>query len=76
MSTVAERAPGRVEERTPGPGRFRAGRMLVPTLAWIAAAHASVSAAAHRRIVPQGRGIASGPAIAGTCPLVVGAACR
>jgi sorbitol/mannitol transport system permease protein len=37
MSTVAERAPGRVEERTPSPGRVRAGRLLVPTLAWVAA---------------------------------------
>jgi sorbitol/mannitol transport system permease protein len=37
MSTVAEQAPARVETRTPGPRRFRAGRMLVPTLAWIAA---------------------------------------
>ena len=37
MSTVAERAPGRVEERTPRPGRFRPRRLLVPTLAWIAA---------------------------------------
>jgi sorbitol/mannitol transport system permease protein len=37
MSTVAEQAPGRVRERTPGRPRFRAGRLLVPTLAWIAA---------------------------------------
>jgi len=37
MSTVAERAPGRVQETTPSPGRFRAGRLLVPTLAWVAA---------------------------------------
>lgn len=37
MSTVAERAPGRVQEQAPRPGRFRAGRVLAPTLAWIAA---------------------------------------
>ncbi len=37
MSTVAERAPGRAAEGTRGPGRVRVGRMLVPTLAWIAA---------------------------------------
>jgi sorbitol/mannitol transport system permease protein len=37
MSTVAEQAPGRVETTTPGGGRFRVGRLLVPTLAWIAA---------------------------------------
>jgi sorbitol/mannitol transport system permease protein len=37
MSTAAERAPGRVADRTSGPGRFRVGRLLVPTLAWIAA---------------------------------------
>jgi sorbitol/mannitol transport system permease protein len=37
MSTVAEQAPARVEERAPRPGRFRAGRLVVPTLAWIAA---------------------------------------
>ncbi len=37
MSTVAERAPGRVADRTPRPGRFRVGRLLGPTLAWIAA---------------------------------------
>jgi sorbitol/mannitol transport system permease protein len=37
MSTVTERAPGRVADRTKGPGRFRVGRLLVPTLAWIAA---------------------------------------
>jgi sorbitol/mannitol transport system permease protein len=37
MSTVAEQAPARVETTTPRPRRFRAGRLLVPTLAWIAA---------------------------------------
>ena len=38
MSTVAERAPGRAAARTGGrPRRFSMARMLVPTLAWIAA---------------------------------------
>jgi polyol transport system permease protein len=37
MSTVAERAPARAAQRTRGPDRFRVGRLLVPTLAWIAA---------------------------------------
>jgi sorbitol/mannitol transport system permease protein len=37
MSTVAERAPGRVAERTGGRRRFSMARLLVPTLAWIAA---------------------------------------
>jgi sorbitol/mannitol transport system permease protein len=37
MSTVAEQAPGRVAQKTPGPRRFHVARMVVPTLAWIAA---------------------------------------
>jgi sorbitol/mannitol transport system permease protein len=37
MSTVAERAPGRVAERTGGRRRLGMARLLVPTLAWIAA---------------------------------------
>lgn len=37
MSTVAERAPGGVADRTRRTRRFHVGRLLVPTLAWIAA---------------------------------------
>jgi sorbitol/mannitol transport system permease protein len=37
MSTVAEQAPGRAAERTGGRRRFSMARVLVPTLAWIAA---------------------------------------
>lgn len=37
MSTVAERALGGVARKARGARRFRVGRLLVPTLAWIAA---------------------------------------
>jgi sorbitol/mannitol transport system permease protein len=37
MSTVAEQAPARVETGTPRPRRFHTARLVVPTLAWIAA---------------------------------------